>query len=68
LPVLSPDWMKFSHEIEGCLPYNEDNFVELVDKYSDKILWEKLSGEAHAQARELDWDVTLKPLEKIISK
>jgi hypothetical protein len=68
LPVLSPDWMKFSHEIRGCLPYNEDNFVDLIDQYSEKSAWEKLSREAHEQARELDWNVTLKPLEKIISK
>jgi hypothetical protein len=68
LPVLSPDWMLFSHQLKGCLPYNEDNFVDLVDKYSERSLWEKLSKEAHAQARELDWNITLKPLEKLISK
>jgi hypothetical protein len=68
LPVLSPDWMQFSHELKGCLPYNEDNFVDLVGKYSDRNLWEKLSREAHTQARELDWNITLKPLEKMISK
>jgi len=68
LPVLSPDWMQFSHELKGCLPYNEDNFVDLVDQFSEKNLWEKLSQEAHAQARELDWNITLKPLEKLISK
>lgn len=68
LPVLSPDWMQFSHEIKGCLPYNENNFVDLVCKYSDKDLWMKLSEEAHEQARELDWNITLKPLEKIIAK
>jgi hypothetical protein len=68
LPVLSPDWMQFSHQLKGCLPYNEDNFVDLVDKYSERSLWEKLSKEAHAQAHELDWNITLKPLEKLISK
>jgi hypothetical protein len=60
--------MQFSHELKGCLPYNEDNFVDLVGKYSDRNLWEKLSREAHTQARELDWNITLKPLEKMISK
>jgi hypothetical protein len=68
LPVLSPDWMQFSHDLEGCLPYNEGNFVNLIDKYSDRSLWEKLSREAHTQARKLDWSTTLKPLEKIIAK
>ena len=68
LPVLSPDWMKLSHGLKGCLPYNENNFVDLVDQYSDRREWEKLSKEAHAQACELDWNITLKPLEKIITK
>lgn len=67
LPVLSPDWMQLSHELKGCLPYNENNFVDLVDKYSEKNSWEKLSQEAHKQALGLDWNTTLKPLEKIIS-
>lgn len=68
LPVLSPDWMLLSHDLKGCLPYNENNFVDIVDKYSDMQFWEKLSKEAYAQARELDWNITLKPLEKIITK
>jgi hypothetical protein len=66
LPVLSPDWMQLSHELKGCIPYNEENFVDLVNKYSAKNLWEKLSKEAYAQAQELDWNNTLKPLEKIL--
>jgi hypothetical protein len=68
LPVLSPDWMQLSHELKGCLPYNEDNFVDLVDKYSDKDSWEKLSKDALEQARELDWEITLEPLERIIAQ
>ena len=60
--------MQLSHELKGCLPYNEDNFVDLVDKYSDRNLWEKLSKDAYAQARDLDWNITLKPLEKLISE
>ena len=68
LPVLSPDWMQLSHDLKGCVPYNESNFVELVDKYSEINEWEKLSKEAREQASELDWKITLKPLEKLISK
>ena len=68
LPVLSPEWMKFSHELKGCLPYDEDNFIDLIDKYSERERWEKLSEEAHTQAHELDWNITLKPLEKMISE
>lgn len=67
LPVLSPDWMQLSHELKGCLPYNENNFVDIVNQYSERSLWDKLSKDAHAQAYELDWNFTLKPLEKIFS-
>jgi hypothetical protein len=67
LPVLSPDWMQLSHELKGCLPYNENNFTDLVEKYSERSLWEKTGKEAHEQAQELDWSVTLQPLEKIIA-
>ena len=68
LPVLSPDWMLLSHQLKGCLPYNETNFVDIVDRCSERSVWEKLSQEAHKQAQELDWNNTLKPLEKMISK
>ncbi len=66
LPVLSPDWMQLSHQLKGCIPYNENNFIDLVNKFSDKTLWDKLSKEAHSQACELDWKNTLKPLETLI--
>lgn len=68
LPALSPDWMQFSHEIDGCLPYNEDNFTDLVSEYSKKESWEKLSKAAYGQAKKLDWKITLEPLEKIVSR
>jgi hypothetical protein len=68
LPVLSPDWMQLSKELKGCIPYNESNFVDLVDKYSEKENWEKLSQDAIGQAKELDWRKTLEPLEKMITQ
>jgi hypothetical protein len=68
LPVFSPDWMQLSHELRGCVPYNEDNFVDLIDKYSEKDDWEKLSKDAIDQARELDWKKTLEPLDGIINE
>ena len=51
LPVLSPDWMQLSNELKGCIPYNENNFIDLVDKYSEKENWEKMSKNAIEQAR-----------------
>jgi len=68
LPVLSPAWMNFSHELKGVLPYNEDNFLTLLEEHSDRERWERLSEEAYEQARELDWSITLRPLEKLIEK
>jgi hypothetical protein len=68
LPVFSPDWLQFSHELKGVIPYNEENFVELIEKNSERNRWENLSNEAYEQAHELDWNLVLQPLEKIISK
>ncbi len=68
LPVLSPDWLQFSHEVKGVLPFNENNFLNILDEYSKKEKWEKLSKEAYEQALELDWKKVLQPLEKLIEK
>lgn len=67
LPVLSPEWHEWCRNLKGVIQYNEDNFQEIVDLYSDKTAWEKLSKEAYSQAKELDWNNTLKDLEKLIS-
>lgn len=66
LPVLSPDWMKFSHEVKGVLPYNEENFLEILEEYSDPDKWEKISKEAHKQALKLEWRKVLQPLVRMI--
>jgi hypothetical protein len=68
LPVLSPDWMKFSNQIKGVLPFNEDNFVEILDKYSGPEEWQKISNDAYKQALELDWKKVLQPLEELVEK
>lgn len=66
LPVLSPDWMKFSNSLKGVLPYNENNFLEVVEEYSDSEKWARISDAAYQQALELDWHEVLKPLQRII--
>jgi hypothetical protein len=68
LPVLSPDWQEFSHDIKGVLPFNEENFIEILEDYSTPDKWEKTSKEAYEQALELDWKKVLIPLDKIIEK
>lgn len=66
LPVLFPEWQEFPKELEGCVPYNEHNIDDVIENYSPKEKWEKLSTEAKNQGLKLDWNHTLKPLEKIV--
>lgn|GEM_PF-3421319 len=68
LPVLSPDWLQFSHELKGVLPFNENNFLETVENYSDPDKWRKVSEYAYQQALELDWNKVLLPLEELLHK
>jgi len=66
LPVLYPEWQLFPNELKGCISYNENNFLDKIEKYSDIDEWYKISNDAIEQGRLLDWNITLKPLEKII--
>jgi hypothetical protein len=66
LPVLSPEWHIYTNELKGCIPYNEENFLDLIEKHLDEEIWERKSSEAINQAIELDWNNTLKPLKKLI--
>ena len=66
LPVLSPEWMKFSNALKGVLPYNENNFLEVIEEYLDSEKWARISEAAYQQALELDWHEVLKPLSRIL--
>lgn len=68
LPVLFPDWQEYPKDLGGCIPYNEDNFLEVIKIYEDKDEWDKISEESYKQAHELNWKTTMQPLEKIIEK
>jgi hypothetical protein len=59
LPVFSPDWQTYSHLVDGVIPYNEENFMELVQINRQKSQWEQLSEAAFAQAQELRWEKVL---------
>jgi hypothetical protein len=61
MPVFSPDWQTFSHQVAGVVPFNTDNFVELVERHHGPLLWQKLSDQAYDQAQELRWDKILAP-------
>jgi hypothetical protein len=66
LPVLFPEWQEFPKKLKGCIAFNEDNFVDRVGIYSDEDKWYKLRAESKQQGRELDWNITLRPLDKLI--
>ena len=67
LPVFSPDWQEFSHQVSGVIPYNEKNFLQLVDENFSRQRWQQLSDAAYEQAQELSWTKILGPLLDLIS-
>jgi hypothetical protein len=62
LPSFSPSWQRFSHQVEGVIPYEADNFVELVAYYHQPDVWQTLSDAAYEQAHELRWEKVLQPM------
>jgi hypothetical protein len=65
LPVLVPEWRTGLELIKGSVPYNEENFGQVVAWLSDEDNWTGLSDQAYEQAKDLSWDNTLKGLEGI---
>jgi hypothetical protein len=61
MPVISSDWQNFSHQVSGVVPYKLENFVELVERHHDPLVWQELSDQAYAEAQELHWDKILAP-------
>ena len=66
LPALSPEWQISSHQIAGVIPYNIENFVELVENHHDRDVWQNFSDMAYAQARELRWEKILLPYVELL--
>ena len=66
LPVLEPEWRNVPGLSEKSIFYNEENFIEQINKYSDKKIWQEKSDEVYELAKNLDWDITLQPLLKIL--
>ena len=61
MPVFSPDWQEFSHQVEGTIPFEEENFIELAEKYHNPEAWQELSDAAYMQVQELRWQKVLIP-------
>jgi hypothetical protein len=68
LPVLVPSWREHMELLRGSVPYDEQTFVSVIDALSDESAWRRVSDEAYAQARQLAWDETLRPLEKLLAR
>lgn len=66
LPVLAPRWRERLDLIRGTVPYDEADFPAAVAALSDEGEWRRASDAAYSQAKELDWDRTLRPLEGML--
>ena len=68
LPVLFTEWEKFPHELEGCIPYNQENFLDVIEECADEQTWQELSDAAYEQAKELAWDKVLEPFLEVVDQ
>lgn len=66
LPVLVPGWRRHMDLLRGSVPYTAETFGSVVDGLSDPARWGAVSDEAYEQARRLDWNLTLRPLEELL--
>jgi hypothetical protein len=67
LPVLVPAWRRHLDLLRGSVAYDEDSFLSVMRSLHDHGQWQALSDEAYAQAKRLDWDVTLRPLDDLLA-
>ncbi|HJT78810.1 MAG TPA: hypothetical protein VJ739_16515 [Gemmataceae bacterium] len=69
LPVLFPEWMKEGYEYEGCaVPYNEADFVSVLQSLAGEGVWRRMSKAAQAVASRLSWQQTLQPLGDLLKQ
>jgi hypothetical protein len=67
LPVLVPAWRRHLDLLRGSIPYTEETFRALIDQFGNKTSWQAASDDAYDQARRLDWEETLRPLEDLLA-
>ncbi|HWS48757.1 MAG TPA: glycosyltransferase family 2 protein [Candidatus Methanoperedens sp.] len=68
LPVLCPEWRKDELLKKATIYYNEKNIDKQIKKYSQKKYWFSKHQESLKIYRNLDWNITLQPLLKIVPK
>ena len=67
LPVLVPPARSGSDlQLNGSLPYDEQNFLAIIETLNNEEAWRRMSEEAYAQAQRLAWDETLRPLDRLL--
>lgn len=66
LPVLVPVWRRHIDRLRGSVGYDERTFLPTIHALSSEKEWRRLSEEAYAQAQQLAWKETLRPLESVL--
>jgi hypothetical protein len=66
LPVLTPEWRKDSILDDVSIYYNETTFLEKIQKFSKKDVWELMSKRSYKRSRDLKWRSNFKPLIKFL--
>jgi hypothetical protein len=67
LPVLVPAWRRYIELLKGSIAYDEQSFLSAVESLRDEGRWRAVSDNAYAQAQELRWDITLRPLGDLVA-
>ena len=67
LPVLVPAWRRHLDLLQGSIPYTEETFRSVIEAFKSERLWQAASDDAYDQARRLDWEETLRPLENLLA-
>lgn len=66
LPVLVPVWRRYLELLRGSVAYDEQTFADVVGSLSSAGNWHSASDDAYAQAQQLKWSTTLRPLEALV--
>lgn len=67
LPVLVPRWRHRLDGLDGSVPYDESDFLDIVDVFRDPAHWLAASDAAYSQAQRLSWETVLEPLDEIVA-
>ena len=67
LPVLTPEWRRDPLLESTSIYYNEDNFVQVINNYSQENEWKQMSEKGYESAKQMKWENVLKPLDTIIN-